>query len=147
MNNSSNTVQNDPDRTKGVPFRVFLITAFVAFGGFLFGYECVIGGQLISTAKFRQDYGTIQPGTDKYGFSPALTGAFVSILSCGTFFGSLSASQFCDRLGRRWGIIVTCVIFSIGVIIQILSPTIAVLLTGRFVAGWGVGLVSVKIPL
>lgn len=147
MDNLSKAGQNGPDRTQGVPFRVFLITAFVAFGGFLFGYECVIGGQLITTAKFREDYGTLQPGTDKYGFNAALVGAFVSILSCGTFFGSLSASQFCDRLGRKWGIIVTCVIFSIGVIIQILAPSIGVLLAGRFIAGLGVGLVSVMIPL
>jgi MFS transporter, SP family, sugar:H+ symporter len=146
MDTSPKINQNEPDRTKGVPFRVFLITAFVAFGGFLFGYECVIGGQLIQTPKFSRDYGTIQE-SGNYGFSPSLTGAFVSILSCGTFFGALSASQFCDRLGRKWGIIATCVVFSIGVVIQILAPTIGVLLAGRFIAGLGVGLISVMIPL
>jgi len=128
-------------------FRVFLITAFVSFGGFLFGYDCVIGGGLPEVHQFALDFGTPQPPDGKYGFPTALKGGFVSILSVGTFMGALSASQFADRLGRRRGLMVTCGIFSIGVAVQTWVKSMAVLMFGRWIAGFGVGLVSVMIPL
>jgi len=128
-------------------FRVFLITAFVAFGGFLFGYDCVIGGGLPEVHQFALDFGTPQSPDGKYGFPTALKGGFVSILSVGTFMGALSASQFADRWGRRLGLMATCVIFSIGIAVQTWAKSIAVLMVGRWIAGYGVGLVSVMIPL
>ena len=128
-------------------FRVFLITTFVAFGGFLFGYDCVIGGGLVEVERFKADFGTPQPPDGKFGFSDALRGGMVSILSVGTFFGALSASQFCDRWGRKIGILITCAIFSVGIGFQTAATNIAALMFGRFIAGYGVGLISVMIPL
>ncbi len=97
-------------------FRVFLITAFVAFGGFLFGYDCIVGGGLPEIPRFIADFGK---------FSDALTGIFVSILSIGTFCGALSASQFCDRWGRKIGLLVTCGIFSVGIAIQTAASNVS----------------------
>jgi MFS family permease len=129
-------------------FRIYLMTAFVAFGGFLFGYDCIIGGQMADIEKFRLDYGSPQDDDGgKYGFSSALRGAFISTMSLGTFFGALTSSFICDKWGRRIAILITCAIFSIGVLIQTLSPNLALLMFGRFLAGFGVGLVSVLIPL
>jgi MFS family permease len=128
-------------------FRVIMITAFVAFGGFLFGYDCVIGGGLPEVKQFALDFGTPQPPDGKYGFPAALKGGFVSILSVGTFMGALSASQFADRFGRRLGLMITCVIFGVGIAVQTWASTITVLMVGRWIAGFGVGLVSVMIPL
>jgi MFS transporter, SP family, sugar:H+ symporter len=128
-------------------YRVFLIAAFVAFGGFLFGYDCIIGGELIDVARFTADFGTPQPPDDELGFPHAIRGLFVSIMSVGTFFGSLSASQFADRFGRKRGILMTCLIFCAGIILQSLAANLTVLMLGRCVAGYGVGLLSVMIPL
>ena len=119
-------------------FRVFLITAFIAFGGFLFGYDCVIGGGLPEIPRFVADFGK---------FSGALKGIFVSILSIGTFFGALSASQFCDRWGRKIGLLITCGIFSVGIAVQTAATSVGVMMFGRLIAGFGVGLVSVMVPL
>ena len=66
----------------------------------------------------------------------------VSILSAGTFFGALTAAPFGDLLGRRWGLIASCVVFSVGVIFQTAATETALFSFGRFVAGYGVGLVS-----
>ena len=71
----------------------------------------------------------------------------VSILSCGTFFGALSAGSFADWIGRRTTIILGCLIFSVGVALQVASTTIGVLVTGRLIAGFGVGFVSAIIIL
>jgi MFS transporter, SP family, sugar:H+ symporter len=127
--------------------RVFLLIAFVAFGGFLFGYDCIIGGQLLDMQSFARDFGTPQEPDGKPGFITAVRGLFISILSIGTFCGALTAPFICDNVGRRWGIIITCVIFSVGIAIQAGARIIHVLMVGRVIAGFGVGLVSVMVPL
>ena len=66
----------------------------------------------------------------------------VSILSAGTFFGALTAAPCGDFLGRRWGLIASCAVFTIGVICQTISTETALFSVGRFIAGYGVGLVS-----
>jgi MFS family permease len=74
--------------------------------------------------------------------SASNTAAIVSILSAGTFFGSLSAAPFADFLGRRFALIASSVVFSFGVILQTAATAIPLFLAGRFFAGFGVGLVS-----
>jgi len=87
----------------------------------------------------------------------------VSILSAGTFFGALFAFPMGDMVGRKWGIVASCCIFTCGVGMQldthwvtfvvgrgkclqqsnhpVFSPIVAV------VAGVGVGLVSCLVPM
>lgn len=74
--------------------------------------------------------------------SASNTAAIVSILSAGTFFGSLTAAPTADFLGRRWSLIVSACVFSFGVILQTAATAIPLFLAGRFFAGFGVGLVS-----
>lgn len=126
--------------------RVYLICIFVAFGGFLFGYDCVIGGPMIDIERFKLDFGTLQK-TGNLGFAEHVRGGFVAVMSLGTFCGALCASEFADRLGRKKGLIATCGVFTIGIIFQIVATGIAVLMVGRYIAGFGVGLVSVMVPL
>jgi len=70
----------------------------------------------------------------------------VSILSAGTFFGALLAFPMGDLVGRKWGIVASCAIFSFGVGLQLDThwPTFIV---GRVIAGIGVGLVSCLVPM
>jgi MFS family permease len=43
----------------------------------------------------------------------------VSILSAGTFFGALLAYPMGDMVGRKRGIVTSCVVFSLGVGLQL----------------------------
>jgi len=70
----------------------------------------------------------------------------VSILSAGTFFGALLAFPMGDMVGRKWGIVCSCVIFSLGVGLQ-LDTHWATFVIGRVIAGLGVGLVSCLVPM
>jgi MFS family permease len=71
----------------------------------------------------------------------------VSILSAGTFFGALFAGSLADWIGRRSTIITGCGIFSLGVVLQVASTSVSVLVPGRLIAGIGVGFVSAVIIL
>ncbi|GMF08871.1 unnamed protein product [[Candida] boidinii] len=70
-----------------------------------------------------------------------------SILSAGTFFGAIIAGDLADFIGRRTTVIAGCGIFMIGVILQVASSTVALLVVGRLIAGFGVGFVSAIIIL
>lgn len=74
-----------------------------------------------------------------YTISSSHSSLIVSILSAGTFFGSIAAAPLADKYGRRTTIIAGCGIFSIGVVLEICSLELATLVVGRFVAGIGVG--------
>src|SRR5579859_3368414 len=105
----SSSANGDRERLNESSFgqtaRVYLICIFVAFGGFLFGYDCVIGGPMIDIERFMLDFGTPQKN-GILGFSEPTRGGFVAVMSLGTFCGALCASQFADRLGRKKGLIV-----------------------------------------
>ena len=72
-----------------------------------------------------------------------------SILSAGTFFGALIAGDIADWLGRRFTVITGCGIFIIGVILQTASkgPNLGLIVSGRLIAGFGVGFESAIIIL
>lgn len=52
-----------------------------------------------------------------------------------------------DWIGRRSTVIVGCAIFSVGVMFQVASTTVALLVPGRLIAGFGIGFVSAIIIL
>lgn len=72
--------------------------------------------------------------------SPTQSSLIVSILSLGTFFGALASPLLADKLGRRWGLIISSWVFNVGVLMQIILVHIPLFTAGRFFAGLGVGL-------
>lgn len=66
----------------------------------------------------------------------------VSILSAGTFFGALGAAPVADFVGRRWSLISSTLVFTLGVVLQTAATSIPLFLAGRFFAGFGVGWIS-----
>lgn len=83
--------------------------------------------------------------------NPAITASqsseIVSLLSAGTFFGALTAAPSCDYFGRRLGLMVSTIVFTVGVIMQTAATAIPLFVAGRFFAGYGVGMISASIPL
>jgi MFS transporter, SP family, sugar:H+ symporter len=63
------------------------------------------------------------------------------------YVGALLAAPFADILGRKWGIITSCMVFSIGVAFQTAATAIPLFVIGRVFAGIGVGLVSTLVPM
>jgi SP family sugar:H+ symporter-like MFS transporter len=123
-----------------------LMTAFAAFGGILFGYDTgVIGGVKVMDAWLRT-FGK-NDGTGTYAISTSTESLVVSILSAGTFFGALLAAPMGDFLGRKWGIVSACLVFSFGVALQMGAKAIPLFVVGRIFAGLGVGMVSCLVPM
>ncbi|KAF5385355.1 hypothetical protein D9615_001062 [Tricholomella constricta] len=127
--------------------RAIQLAIFIAFGGFLFGYDIgVISGCLIMP-DFINRFGEIGPD-GKMFLSSSRQSIITSLLSAGTFVGALGQAFTSDRFGRRGSILIWAAIFTIGVAIQTGTEYSVVQITiGRFVAGLGVGALSAIVPL
>jgi MFS transporter, SP family, sugar:H+ symporter len=82
-----------------------------------------------------------------YALTSSQRSLIVSILSAGTFFGALAGGQAAEWVGRRLTIMISCLVFAIGVAIQVAATTVNTLVGGRLVAGLGVGGVSAVVIL
>ena len=62
--------------------------------------------------------------------------------------GALIAAPFANKFGRRPSISAWCVVFCIGIIVQIAANTKWYqIVVGRWIAGLGVGALSILVPL
>jgi sugar porter (SP) family MFS transporter len=146
------TAQGDLTRVEApVTAKAYMLCAFAAFGGILFGYDSGYIGGVLGMDFFKQQFGspnsTSPDAYNGFMYSTSDKSLIVSILSAGTFFGALFAGSLADWLGRRSVIILGCFVFTIGVILQVASTTIGLLVGGRVIAGLGVGFVSAIIIL
>lgn len=147
-----------------VTVRAYLIVAFAAFGGIFFGYDTGWMGGVLGMDYFIKQYTGMEYPSDKFpGMShddqqykdykktfvvpqwqQSLT---TSILSAGTFFGAIIAGDIADFLGRRLTIIIGCLVFIVGGILETASTGLNVMVGGRLVAGFGVGFISAIVIL
>lgn len=63
----------------------------------------------------------------------------VGILSIISLFGSLAGGKTSDTLGRKWTIALAVIVFQSGAAIMALAPSFVILMTGRLLAGIGIG--------
>ncbi|KIK69296.1 hypothetical protein GYMLUDRAFT_35369 [Collybiopsis luxurians FD-317 M1] len=127
-----------------VTVKAYLMCAFAAFGGIFFGYDSgYINGVTGSSIFIKSIEGAI--ATELSGPHNSL---ITSILSAGTFFGALIAGDSSEWIGRRPTIILGCFIYAIGVILQVAHKSgLGLIVSGRLIAGFGVGFVSAIIVL
>ena len=140
-----------------VTLKAYAMCAFAAFGGIFFGYDSGYINGVLAMNYFVTLYTGLDPndpafaknGSNPNGFAlPSWQKSLiVSILSAGTFFGAIMAGDIADFTGRRTTIILGCIVFVIGVILQTASSSYGLLVAGRLIAGFGIGFVSAIIIL
>lgn len=137
-----------PVGTAGAAWPAIAVGMFVAFGGILFGYDTGTIGDILAMRYWRDTFSTGFRNADgDLDVTAQQTSEIVSLLSAGTFFGALTAGPTCDFAGRRLGLMISTVVFTIGVILQTAATAIPLFVAGRFFAGYGVGMISASIPL
>jgi SP family myo-inositol transporter-like MFS transporter 13 len=112
------------------------LTCISAIGGFLFGYDTgVIGGANV--------YIYDDLGHD----TPIVKSTVVSIAILGAIFGAGSGGWTADRFGRKFTILISDVVFMIGALVMALAVDIVMLIFGRFIVGFGIGMASMIVPI
>jgi sugar porter (SP) family MFS transporter len=115
---------------------VALAAGVTALGGLLFGYDTgVVSGALLFVKK---DFG---------GLSSFQQELITSLLLVGAVIGALLAGRVADLIGRRLTVLITAVVFVVGVLLAAFTPTFPVLLVARIVIGLAVGSASMVVPL
>ncbi|PSR90323.1 high-affinity glucose transporter [Coniella lustricola] len=137
-----------PHEDAGKAWPAIVIGCFVAFGGVLFGYDTGTISGILAMDYFKRTFSTgYRDANGELAISPSQDSTIVSILSAGTFFGALTSPLLGDNIGRRLGLIVSTLVFVLGVILQTAATALPLFIAGRFFAGFGVGLISALVPL
>ena len=71
----------------------------------------------------------------------------VSMTILGAAIGSLIGGPMADKLGRRPTIFVADVLFTAGCMVMAFSPSVNILILGRFIVGLGVGSAAIVVPV
>ena len=112
-----------------------LVLVVVLFAGALFGYDQgVISGALEGLQR-------------DFKLSPLLVEVVTSWVTLGALVGSLAGGEIADRLGRRKALLVAAALFAAGAAIEALAPSVTILVAGRLIVGFGVGVAAVAAPL
>lgn len=77
----------------------------------------------------------------------AIIGAINATFSGGAVFGSLMGGLTMDRFGRKKTVQLGAMIASVGAVLQCAAYNLAMMLVGRIIAGWAIGLMSMSIPV
>ncbi|KAF3399650.1 hypothetical protein DPV78_006799 [Talaromyces pinophilus] len=100
----------------------FFLALFAAFGSFLYGSDLGIIASVVSSHSFASQFLTQDASTRS-----------------GAFFGAFAAG-FCGPLGRRGSLILGCLLFIVGGILQTAAKVVAMLYAGHLIAGFGIGI-------
>ncbi|CZR63733.1 related to MFS monosaccharide transporter [Phialocephala subalpina] len=128
-------------------WRAILICCFICIGAFQFGYDTSYFSGILAMPKFLKDYGSLDPTTGTYIVSAGKQSLVTSIINAGEFLGAVSSYYIGSKIGRKGGLYVSSVCVVLGVIFQVSAPHEGLLIAGRLVLGYAVGLISCFIPL
>ncbi len=117
-----------------VRYLIFL-TLVAALGGFLFGYDTAV---ISGATDFLQE--RFQLSDLKLGWA---TGS--ALIGC--IIGSALAGSYSDRFGRRNGLIVAAILYSVSAIGSAIPQNLIQLSIARIIGGIGVGAASLLSPL
>src|SRR5271168_2101937 len=119
-----------------LPFaRAASVFAVVLLAGALFGYDQgVISGALVGIQK-------------AFAVGAVALEVVTSWVTLGAMFGSLAGGYVADHFGRKRALLAAAGLFTIGALVEAFTPDVPVLVFGRLVAGFGVGVAAVAAPL
>lgn len=125
-----------------------MLGVVTSIGGFLFGYDTGQISSMLLFSDFRERFATEVDENGDPTWRPIYQSLLVSLMSIGSLIGALSGAYTADWWGRRRSLSFGVIIFIIGNIIQITAMNSWIhLMMGRFVAGLGVGNLSVGVPM
>jgi sugar porter (SP) family MFS transporter len=120
------------DSPGSAPFRW---ASAAALGSFLLGYHSgVLSGALLWVR-------------DDFRLNSFEQGALVSLLPLGAMVGSIVAGRLADAVGRRRTLVLDAALLLIATGLTAVAPSYGVLMTGRVLAGFGVGVASSVVPV
>lgn len=121
-----------------------------SFTGFSFGWDVGTAGGIVNFPSFKSRFGSVSDVNGLHTLDPWVVGCIISMFNLGCALGGMGLSKIADKVGRRATVLIGCVIYAIGTIVQISSKASsawAQVLAGRIISGLAIGLFSVVTPM
>ncbi|NGX49207.1 MAG: putative metabolite transport protein CsbC [Candidatus Anoxychlamydiales bacterium] len=121
-------------KQKFTGFTLF-VALIAAIGGLLFGYNTsAISGAILFLAK-------------DFNLSTIAQEVIISVILIGALVGACFGGILTDRIGRKTTLLLTSIVFLIGIFIVMTADHITALVVGRIILGFAIGIVSLAVPL
>ncbi|RAH50374.1 sugar porter family MFS transporter [Aspergillus brunneoviolaceus CBS 621.78] len=128
-------------------WRAIAISLFITIAAFQFGFDSSYYSGILDMDPFIKAYGHYDSATGGYVLSSSIQSLTTSIINVGELVGAVSSYLVDDRIGRRGGLFVSSAFVTAGVIFQVAADNLALLIVGRLLMGYAVGLISCLVPL
>ncbi|KAK7059064.1 hypothetical protein VNI00_001688 [Paramarasmius palmivorus] len=109
------------------------MSVFVSLGVFLFGYDQGVMSGIITGPHFRSYFN--KPTALELG-------TMVAVLEVGAFITAVAAGRVGDIIGRKGTLFIGAIVFTVGGAVQTFTNGFWVMIVGRIISGFGVGLLS-----
>ncbi|GME53117.1 putative quinate permease protein [Neofusicoccum parvum] len=134
---------NDPPEVRN--WRVHLMALIVSMGSIAMGYDTSVIGGTMALDSFKRDFGLADVSSHA---RDTLQGNIVSTFQAGTFFGALLTFPLGERWGRKKAIMMAiCIFLAGGALMTASSGRLGLIYAGRAIAGFGIGSVSLLVPV
>ncbi|OTB09745.1 hypothetical protein K445DRAFT_71713 [Daldinia sp. EC12] len=111
----------------------------VTVSSFQYGLDYALVGGFMAMPGFLKVFGYYDEAAHKWAIDPTVQQLISSLMTIGTFVGSLSVGPFSSKFGRRQGLWTASVLNYIATAIMIGTTNIGALYFARFVLGISVG--------
>ncbi|KAL6822047.1 general substrate transporter [Trichoderma sp. SZMC 28015] len=134
-------VEDRPTPKEVYNWRLYTEAAIIATGSLLFGYDGAFVGTTIARASFKKDF-NISPA-DANSISSNITSAF----QAGAFFGAIFCFFITEKVGRKWALFISNVVFLIGAVIMTAAThSLGNIYAGRVLTGLACGGITATVP-
>jgi sugar porter (SP) family MFS transporter len=124
---------------------IYLISAISIIGGGLFGFDIASLSAIIGIEQYKCYFN--QGDVPCQGPTSSAQGGITAAMAGGSWLAALVSGYLSDILGRKKSIMIGAVIWVIGSIIVSASQNIAMLIVGRIINGFSVGICSAQVPV
>ncbi|KAK5171244.1 uncharacterized protein LTR77_004388 [Saxophila tyrrhenica] len=136
---------------RGRALRNAQIWAVILPAYILFGYNNAVAGPLLDLPSWVETFPRIDTVSEDLSDvqvtnNSRVQGTVVAMYTLGAFFGALSCIYIGDRLGRIRTIQTGAAVYVVGAVLQSSSYSLAQLIVGRLVSGFGFGALSATAP-
>ncbi|KAF5585527.1 monosaccharide transporter [Fusarium pseudoanthophilum] len=117
-------------------WNIYALAAIGTIGGMLFGFDISSMSAWIGSDQYLDYFNS--PGSTEQG-------GITASMSAGSFVGALVAGGIADKLGRRKALMIACLFWIAGAVLQCSAQNVGHLIVGRVVSGVAVGITSSQV--
>lgn len=119
-------------------YNTVYVALIATVSGLMLGFDISSVSAFISDQEYRHYFG--EPNSVKQA-------GITASMAAGSFVGSLVSPSFSDNMGRRFSLQICAFLWVVGAAIQCSTFSVAQLVCGRFISGFGVGFGSSTAPV